>query len=183
MLLSQRNLKTYIFSQKVAVFTRNRTHKQLWQKSRFRFDCKKNTTFCEHHKSNNLLVESSAKWSTKSIIFLLKIFAGTPNWSKLFLRKHHSGVVSNQEHIPQMQQNENETAYDCKTKWKLKWATNKFSNQQNHEKSYSKTTFRYIHTYPSLSANYSLTEINRTPWVFYNNFKTKQTLNPTFANK
>ena len=49
MLLSQRNLKNLQFSQKVAVFTRNRTNKQLWQKSRFRFDCK-NTTFCEHHK-------------------------------------------------------------------------------------------------------------------------------------
>ena len=43
-------LKNPKFSQQeVAVFTRNRTNKQLWQKSRFRFDCK-NTTFCEHHK-------------------------------------------------------------------------------------------------------------------------------------
>ncbi len=48
-LLSQRNPKTPKFPPKVAVFTRNRTNRQLWQKSQFRFVCK-NTTFCEHHK-------------------------------------------------------------------------------------------------------------------------------------
>ena len=58
--------------------------------------------------------------------------------------------------FPFAQRNENEIAYECKAKRKLKRATHKFSNEQNHKKSYSKTTFRII-------LLFSLTEINRTP--------------------
>ena len=61
--------------------------------------------------------------------------------------------------FPFTQQNENEIAYEPKANEKLiqkkeailncfqsenKQATNKFSNVQNHKKSYSKTTFRII---------------------------------------
>jgi hypothetical protein len=146
MLLSQRNLKTYI-SLKVAVFTRNRTNKQLWQKkSRFRFDCKKIQHFVSITNIQQS-VEFSAKWSTKWP-FSLKNCEGTPNWLILFLRKHHSGVVSNLEHIPQTQQNENKIAYDHKTSEKLKRATNKFSNEQNHKEKLQQNNFS-IHSHLS----------------------------------
>ena len=46
--------------------------------------------------------------------------------------KHLSGVVSNLEHFPLTQQNENKNAYEYKANRKLKQATNKFSNVQNH---------------------------------------------------
>ncbi len=49
------------------------------------------------------------------------------------LWKHLSGVVSNLEHFPLTQQNENEIAYESKAKRKLKRATHKFSNEQNHK--------------------------------------------------
>ncbi len=81
MLLSQKNLKTHSSLKKVAVFTRNRTNTQLWQKVTIPFWLQKKIQhFVSITNTNNLLVESSAKWSNKSIIFPLKDFAGTPNW-------------------------------------------------------------------------------------------------------
>ena len=60
------------------------------------------------------------------------------------LWKHLSGVVSNLEYFPSMQQNENEIAYEHKANENLIEQQIKFSNVQNHKKSYSKTTFRII---------------------------------------
>ena len=73
---------------------------------------------------------------------------------------HLAEVLSKLEHFPSTQQNENEIAYERKANEKLikkkreailncfqsenKQATNKFSNVQNHKKSYSTTTFRII---------------------------------------
>ena len=127
LLLSQEKLKNPKFSQqKVAVFTKSRTNKQLWQKSRFRFDSK-NTTFCEHHKYKQWI----------------------PNWLLLWpYEKHLSGVVSNLKPVPQYcfmitscthliispftQQNENENCLWASSKRKLKQTNLKFSNVQNH---------------------------------------------------
>ena len=47
------------------------------------------------------------------------------------------------EHFPSTQQNENEIAYEPKANGNLNEQT-KFSNVQNHKKSYSTTTFRII---------------------------------------
>ena len=135
LLLSQEKLKNPKFSQqKVAVFTRNRTNKQLWQKSQFRFYCK-NTTFCEHHKYKQSLGRIFSKMIQQIDHFPLKDFAGTPNWLNFVSKKHLSGVVSNLEPIPQCygfmstpcrsslkprKKNENKIAYEYKTKRKLK---------------------------------------------------------------
>jgi hypothetical protein len=86
--------------------------------------------------------------------------------------KHLSGVVSNLEPIPQCYgfmitsfdhlsiyatKRERKLLMSTKQNEELKQATtNKFSNVQNHEKSYSKTNFSNYFTF-------SLTEINRTP--------------------
>ncbi len=132
--------------------------------------------------NTTILVKSSTKMVYTNRSFSLNNFAGTPNWLKLFPRKHHSGVVSNLELIPQTQQNENKIAYDCKTNENLNEQQISFPMSKTMRKVTAKTTFRYIHTYPSLKCEFLLlssqTEINRTPRVFYNNFKTKQTLNP-----
>ena len=55
--------------------------------------------------------------------------------------KHLSGVVSNLEHFPLTQQNENKIAYERKTNENLNEQHIKFSNVQNHKKSYSKNNF------------------------------------------
>ncbi len=53
-----------------------------------------------------------------------------------------------------MQQNENEIAYDHKTNENLNEQQISFPMSKNHKESYSKTTFRYIHTYPSLKREF-----------------------------
>ena len=59
--------------------------------------------------------------------------------------------------FPLTLQNENEIAYECKAKRKLKRTTHKFSDEQNHKRKVTaKATFRII-------LLFSLTEINRTP--------------------
>ena len=73
-----------------------------------------------------------------------------------FLLKHLSGVVSNLEHFPLTQLNENEIAYEFKTNENLKQATNKFSNEQNHKEKLQHNDFSNYSTF-------SQTEINRTP--------------------
>ena len=86
--------------------------------------------------------------------------------------KHLSGVVSNLEPIPQCYgfmitsfdhlsiyatKRERKLLMSTKQNEELKQATtNKFSNVQNHEKSYSKNNFSNYFTF-------SPTEINRTP--------------------
>ena len=151
MLLSQRNSKTQSFlNKKLRYSSETELINNFDKKSQFRFDCK-NTTFCEHHKYKQWI----------------------PNLLMLWLYgKHLSGVVSNLKPVPQYcfmitscthliifpltQQNENENCLWAENKRKLNRATNKFSNAQNHKKSYSTTTFRIIFTF-------SPTEINRTP--------------------
>ncbi len=56
--------------------------------------------------------------------------------------KHLSGVVSNLEHVPLTHQNENKIAYERKANENLK-----FSNVQNHKKSYSKNNFSNYFTF------------------------------------
>ncbi len=73
-----------------------------------------------------------------------------------FHEKHLSGVVSNLEHFPLTQQNENEITYERKTNENLNEQHISFLNVQNHKKSYSETTFRII-------LLLSPTEINRAP--------------------
>ena len=50
---------------------------------------------------------------------------------------HLAEVLSDLEHFPSTQQNENEIAYEPKANGNLNEQT-KFSNVQNHKKSYSK---------------------------------------------
>ncbi len=57
------------------------------------------------------------------------------------LWKHLSGVVSNLEHFPSTQQNENEIAYDHKANENLIEQQISFLHVQNHKKSYSKNNF------------------------------------------
>jgi len=73
-----------------------------------------------------------------------------------FLRKHLSGVVSNLEHVPLAQQNENKIAYERKTNGNLKQQHLSFPMCKTIRKVTAKTTFRII-------LLFSLTEINRTP--------------------
>ena len=115
MLLSQRNSKTHSFLNKLRYSPETELINNFDKKSQFRFDCK-NTTFCEHHKYKQWIPNLLMLW---------------------FYEKHLSGVVSNLkpipqcygfmitpckylEHLPSTQQNENEIAYECKAKRKLK---------------------------------------------------------------
>ncbi len=136
------------------------------KKSRFRFDCK-NTTFCEHHKYNNLGWIFSRMIQLVDHFFFLSTILKEPqiDWT-LFLRKHLSGVVSNLELIPQTQQNENKIAYECKANENLKWATNKFSNEQKPQEKLQQNNFLNYFTF-------SLTEINRTPRSLLQQFQKK----------
>ncbi len=90
-------LKTTLLS-KVAVFIRNWTNKQLWQKSHdsVLIAKKYNILWASQIQQS---VESSTKWSNKPIIFPWKILQKSQIFWTLFLRKHHSEVVSNLEHI------------------------------------------------------------------------------------
>jgi hypothetical protein len=97
---------------KVVVFIRNRTNKQLWQKVTIPFWLQKYNILWASQIQQS--VESSTRWSNKIDHFPWKILQKLQiDWT-LFLRKH-SGVVSNLEHIPYKQQNENKNAYDYKT--------------------------------------------------------------------
>ena len=68
---------------------------------------------------------------------------------------HLAGVLSNLEHFPSTQQNENEIAYESKANGNLNEQT-KFSRKQNHKEKLQHNNFSNYSTF-------SQTEINRTP--------------------
>ncbi len=100
-LLSQRNLKTYNSLKSCGI------HQKTELINNF------DKTFCEHHKYTTI-GRIFSKMIHQVDYFPWKIVKEPQTDWTLFLRKHHSGVVSNLEHFPQMQQNENKIAYDCK---------------------------------------------------------------------
>ena len=51
------------------------------------------------------------------------------------------------KHFPLTQQNENKNAYECKANGNLNEQHIKFSNVQNHKKSYSKNNFSNYFTF------------------------------------
>ncbi len=126
-----------------------------------------NTTFCEHHKSNNL------GWIFSRMIqlvdhFLWKIVKEPQTDWTLFLNKNI---------IQELFQTWNIFHRCNKTRTKLLMIVKQNENLNEQQISFpmsktmrkvtAKTTFRYIHTYPSLKCEFfllfSLTEINRTP--------------------
>jgi hypothetical protein len=138
MLLSQRNSKTQSFlNKKVAVFIRNRTNKQLWQKSHNSVLIAKIQHFVSITNINN---ESQIYWC----------YGCT--------EKHLSGVVSNLEPIhnvmalwshqsiifPFTQQNENENCLWALSKQKLNKQILSFPMSKTTKEKLQQTTFRII---------------------------------------
>jgi hypothetical protein len=138
MLLSQRNSKTQSFlNKKVAVFIRNRTNKQLWQKSHNSVLIAKIQHFVSITNINN-----------ESQIY----------WCNGLTKKHLSGVVSNLEPIhnvmalwshqsiifPFTQQNENENCLWALSKQKLNKQILSFPMSKTTKEKLQQTTFRII---------------------------------------
>ena len=143
-------LKNLKFSQKVAVFTRNRTNKQLWQKVTIPFLFAKIQHFVSITNINN---------NNPKLIDVM------------VLRKHLSGVVSNLEPIPQFYgfmstpcrsplkpriKNENENCLWALRKWKLKQTNLSFPINKTTKEKLQQNNFSNYFTF-------SPTEINRTP--------------------
>ena len=129
MLLSQRNSKTHSFLNKLRYSPETELINNFDKKSQFRFDCK-NTTFCEHHKYKQRCYG----------------FMSTPCRSSFKIGTFSINATKREQKI----------VYKHKTNENLIEQQIKFSNVQNHKKSYSTTTCRII-------LPFSPTEINRTP--------------------
>ncbi len=111
-----REIKKPHFSQKKLRYsTETKLINNFDKKSQFRFDCKKNTTFCEHHKYNNL-----SRIFNQMILqidhFLWKILQKPQiDWT-LFLNTTSFRSCFKPGTFSITQQNENKTTYECKKK-------------------------------------------------------------------
>ena len=119
MLLSQRNSKTHSFLNKL------------------------------RYSPETELINNFDKGHNSVLIAKIQHFVSITNINNdvMALWTHLAEVLSNLEHFPSTQQNENEIAYEHKANENLIEQQISFLNVQNHKKSYSKTTFRIIFTF------------------------------------